>query len=121
MLSASFFFAFVPLLGLGDLYFFIAITVLSGLSLGADMALPASMQADIAHKSAGSLFGFFAMLTKLSLAFGVGLSFGILGLVNFDAKAPSEESLIVLSLLYGLVPVVLKVLAIFILNKYQEN
>lgn len=121
ILSASFFFAFVPFLGFGDLYYFIAITLFSGLSLGADMALPASMQADIAKKSAGSLFGFFAMLTKLSLAFGVGLSFGVLGLVDFDAKAPSESSLLTLSLLYGLVPVALKLLAIFTLNKYEEK
>ena len=121
MASASFFFAFVPFLGQGDLYLFTAITLFSGLSLGADMALPASMQADIAHKSAGSLFGFFAMLTKLSLAFGVGLSFGVLGFFDFNAQAPSETSLVVLSLLYGLSPVVLKLSAIIILNKYQEK
>jgi glycoside/pentoside/hexuronide:cation symporter, GPH family len=121
MLSASLFFAFVPFLGLGDLYFFTAITILSGLSLGADMALPASMQADIAKNSSGSIFGFFAMLTKLSLAFGVGLSFGVLGLVEFDASNPSEYSLVTLSLLYGLVPVLLKILAILTLNKFQEQ
>ena len=121
MLSASFFFAFVPFLGSGDLYLFTAITLLSGLSLGADMALPASMQADIANKSAGSLFGFFAMLTKLSLAFGVGLSFGVLGLVDFNAKVHNENTLLTLSLLYGFAPVVLKLMAIFILNKYEEK
>ena len=46
MALASFVFMFVPLLGAGDLLWFGIITFISGLSLGADMALPSSMQAD---------------------------------------------------------------------------
>lgn len=128
MSSASFFFFFVIFLGEGDIVYFSIITIFSGMSLGADIALPASIQADIAQKStqkygeiSGTLFGFFAMLTKLSLAFAVGITFTILGLFNFSADAPTPESLLVLSLLYGVLPVILKVTAIFILNKYQEN
>ncbi|MFT7004659.1 MAG: GPH family glycoside/pentoside/hexuronide:cation symporter [Sulfurimonas sp.] len=123
--SASFFFAFVPFLSQGDLLLFSLITLFSGFSLGADMALPASIQADVAQgaseESGGTLFGFFAMLVKLSLAFGVGLTFSLLGLVHFNAKAPTPESLFVLSLLYGLAPVVLKLSAIFVLCKYNEK
>jgi Na+/melibiose symporter-like transporter len=123
--SASFFFAFVGFLSQGDLFLFTLITIFSGLSLAADMALPASMQADVAQnasaESGGILFGFFAMLVKLSLAFGVGLTFSVLGLVAFDAKAPTQDSLFVLSLLYGFAPVILKLGAIFILSKYQEK
>jgi len=128
MASAAFFFSFVPFLGEGDLVAFTLISLLSGLSLGADMALPASMQADIAQKSSqnnaqlgGTLFGFFAMLVKLSLAFAVGVSFALLGLFDFNPKEPSPESLFVLSLLYGLLPVVLKIAAIFIVSKYEEK
>lgn len=128
MLSAAFFFAFVPFLGEGDLFAFTLITLLSGLSLGADMALPASMQADVVQNSSkgqtqlgGALFGFFAMLTKLSLAFGVGVSFAVLGLFNFDSQSPSSESLFVLSLLYGVLPLLLKLTAIGFLVKYEEK
>lgn len=128
MLSAAFFFAFVPFLGEGDLLAFTLITLLSGLSLGADMALPASMQADIAQNSSkneselgGALFGFFAILTKLSLAFGVGVSFGVLSLFDFAPNTASQESLFVLSLLYGLLPLLLKVTAIISLWKYEEK
>lgn len=128
MASAAFFFSFVPFLHTGDLRAFTLVTIFSGLSLGADMALPASMQADIAQKSSqsnaqlgGTLFGFFAMLTKLSLAFAVGVSFALLGLFDFNPKEPSTESLFVLSLLYGLLPVVLKIAAIFIVSKYEEK
>jgi len=61
------------------------------------------------------------MLTKLSLAFGVGVSFGILGLFNFSADNPNQTSLFVLSFLYGALPVVLKLLSIAVLRKYQEK
>ena len=128
MISAMFFFAFIPFLQEGELLFFALITLFSGMSLGADMALPTSMQADIAQNSFGSsqemggtLFGFFAMLVKLSLAFGVGVSFALLGLAGFDAAAPTQQSLFVLTLLYGALPVLLKLVAYFFLDAYEEN
>lgn len=127
MLNAIIFFSFVPFLGEGDLVYFMIITIFSGMSLGADMALPASIQADIAQDTqeastelSGTLFGFFAMLTKLALALGVGVSFSILGFFDFTVVNPSEQSLVVLSLLYGLLPVLLKLIAIFLLSKYKE-
>lgn len=128
MASASFFFSFVPFLSFGDLNYFFIVTVFTGLSLGADMALPASMQADIAQSSSqnsrefgATLFGFFAMITKLSLAFGVGVSFAVLGLFDFTPINPNETSLFVLSLLYGAFPVTLKLCAIAILSGYKEK
>ena len=47
MLWACVMFAWVPFLGQGDALAFAAICVLSGASLGADLAIPASMQADV--------------------------------------------------------------------------
>ena len=127
MFSAIFFFSFVPFLGEGDFLAFVFITLFSGMSLGADMALPASMQADVAQNAkeaprelGGTLFGFFAMLVKLSLAFGVGVSFSVLGFFDFSPAAPNAESLLALSLLYGALPVVLKLAALFVLNKHKE-
>ncbi|CAA6816427.1 MAG: MFS transporter, partial [uncultured Sulfurovum sp.] len=121
----SLFFAFVPFLGTGDFNAFLFITIFTGFSLGADMALPASIQADVAQEAkkevSGTLFGFFAMLTKLALALGVGVSFGILGLFDFSTENPTADSLIVLALLYALLPIVLKVVAIFLLSKYKET
>ncbi len=128
IINAILFFSFVPFLGEGDFIYFLLITIFSGMSLGADMALPASMQADLAQNSksaprelGGTLFGFFAMLVKLSLAFGVGVSFAILGVFDFEPSAPNETSLFVLSLLYGALPVFLKLLAISVLLRYKEN
>lgn len=126
--SASFFFFFVLFLGKGDIVYFSIITIFTGMSLGADIALPASIQTDIAQRAtkkygeiSGTLFGFFAMLTKLSLAFGVGVSFVLLGLVDFSAQAPTQKALFVLTLLYGALPLLLKLSAMVVLRKYQEK
>lgn len=127
MMLASSAFIFVPFLDSNDFLFFAIITFISGLSLGADMALPASIQTDIVQKIqtqkssyAGVLFGIWAMLTKFSFAFAVGLGFVILGAVGFDAKSPSPLALTTLSLLYGGMPVVLKVLSFLTMRSYRD-
>jgi Na+/melibiose symporter-like transporter len=127
MLLASFAFVFVPFLGSGDLVFFALITFVSGLSLGADMALPSSIQADVVQKIqtqkttyAGMLFGIWAMLTKFSLALAIGLGFVILGLVEFKADAPTPLALTTLSLLYGGTPVFFKMLSFWMMKDYDE-
>jgi len=128
MLLASTAFAFVPFLGAGDLLWFGLITFVSGLSLGADMALPSSMQADVVQKVqsqksayAGLLFGIWAMLTKFALALAVGLGFVILGAVGFVPQAPTPLALITLSLLYGAAPVLFKMLAFWLMKEYREE
>ena len=127
ILLASSAFIFVPFLEAGDLTAFIIISVVSGLSLGADMALPTAIQSDLVQQSkkyesniAGLLFGIWTMITKLSLAFALALSFIILGAFNFEASNPNQDSLVILSILYGLVPVFLKLLSIFFINKYTD-
>ncbi len=127
MTLASVAFSFVLLLGPGDELYFMFITLVSGFSLGADMALPAGIQADIAQKIetngkrlTGVLFGFWAMLTKLSLALAVGISFGLLGLSGFEPESPSSSSLIMLSILYGMAPVIFKILAIYFISRYDD-
>jgi Na+/melibiose symporter-like transporter len=124
---ASLAFSFVPFLESGDGFYFVMITLVSGFSLGADMALPAAIQADIAQRLEGAgqrltgvLFGFWAMLTKLSLAFAVGISFGLLGLSGFEPELPTSSSLSLLSLLYGMAPVLFKGAAIFFISKYDD-
>ncbi|MAD43276.1 MAG: MFS transporter [Arcobacter sp.] len=124
---ASSAFAFVPFLQSGDLNAFIIISLISGLSLGADMAIPTSIQGDLVQRSknyesniSGLLFGIWTMITKLSLAFAVALSFIILGFFDFKASTPTSNSLLVLSFLYGFFPVVLKLFAVFFIKKYSD-
>ncbi len=127
MLLASIAFSFVLILESGDLMLFALISFVSGLSLGADMALPSSIQADVVQNVenvntsyAGILFGIWAMLTKFSLALSVGIGFVILGMVGFEPNAPTTIALSTLSILYGGVPIIFKMLAFWIMRGYDE-
>lgn len=127
MVLVSLAFVFVPFLGSGDLVLFGLITFVSGLSLGADMALPSSIQADVVQKVqteenayAGILFGLWAMLTKFALALAVGIGFVLLGVVGFEPEAPTSLALATLSLLYGGAPVLFKMLAFWLMKDYRE-
>ncbi len=127
MALASLAFSFVPLLGDGDLMWFILIVVVSGFSLGADLVLSSSLQADLAQRFtlmgkplSGVLFGLWGMGTKLSLALGVGIAFGVLGLFDFTPHQPTPQSLDALIVLYGLAPVVLKIMSMMVLWRYKE-
>jgi GPH family glycoside/pentoside/hexuronide:cation symporter len=128
MLLASSVFIFVPFLESGDIILFSIISFVSGLSLGADMALPSSIQADVVQQQedkkstyAGLLFGLWAMITKFALALAVGLGFTILGLAGFDPNAPTSFSLTTLSLLYGGLPVLLKLTALLVMEHYEKK
>lgn len=121
MLWACLIFMWVPFLGWGDVPAFLTITILSGIGLGADMVLPASMQADVVDadtiesgaQRTGLYFAMWGVATKLSLAGAVGIAFPLLGYIGFDAQAANndERSLLGLALLYSIVPVVLKILS----------
>jgi Na+/melibiose symporter-like transporter len=110
MLIACGVFVLVPLLGAGDWRLFLAICVVSGAGLGADLALPPAMQADVVDLDelntgfprAGIFFAAWSMAQKLGNALAVGL-----GLPLLDALGPAS-----LPYLYALVPVALKLVAI---------
>lgn len=129
IILASSAFVFVPFLSSGDLVLFSIISFISGLSLGADLAFPASIQADIAQEVktnlkediSGLLFGIWSMITKLSLALSVMIAFGLLGLIGFDENNPSSLSLYTISFLYGLLPVILKLVSLYFIKNYKDN
>lgn len=106
----------VPFLSAGDVNWFIGICIISGFALGADVALPASIQADIAQQlenqgnaQTGLLFGLWSLLTKLALALGVGIAFPLLELSGFEQTASSPDGLLTLALLYAALPILLKI------------
>ncbi len=118
MLWASAAFAGVPLLDSDDVFWFVIISGLSGLALGADLALPASIQADVidldrlqsGRRQTGLFFALWSMATKLSLALAVGIAFLLLDLIGFDAAGDnSRGALFGLAALYGLLPVAIKI------------
>jgi GPH family glycoside/pentoside/hexuronide:cation symporter len=117
MLWACAAFVWVPLLGPGDLLPFAVISLFSGLSLGADLALPASIQADVVdldrvetgRQRTGLFFAIWSMSTKLALALAVGLAFPILDMAGFTPGGDNDPvALGTLAVLYGLAPVLIK-------------
>jgi len=117
MLLASVSFIGVFFLDAGDANGFMLVSVLTGLSLGVDVAMPASIQADLtqevkSNQTSGLLFGLWGMLTKLALALAVGLAFPLLEWSqNMDLSTPT------LLFLYAGLPIILKLSAWSLLRK----
>ncbi len=115
--------AFLPvlLLGPGDVWLFGAVCLASGAGLGADLALPPAMQADVVEldeansgeQRAGLFFAAWTMAQKAGTALAAGVGLGVLGLVGFQAGGEHDAvQLDTLIVLYCLVPVLLKLGAV---------
>ncbi len=105
-------------IGAGDTTIFLIICVLTGLTLGADLALPASIQADVVdvdrdmtgENRTGLFFAMWSMVTKLSLALSAGIFLPLLALTGFNEV--SGDNAYALPYFYAFVPVILKIIAI---------
>ncbi len=128
MLWATAVFLFVPFLGPGDQWWFLLICVFTGVGLGADLVLPASMQADVVdldtlrsgRQRTGVYFAIWGMATKLALALAVGIAFPLLGLAGFNAEGAGngEAGLFALAALYSLLPAAFKIAAVVLFWRY---
>ncbi len=121
-------FAFTPfVVGEGDLIPFLIISILSGIGVGADMVLPAAIQADVVdadtqasgEQRTGLFFALWGIATKVALALSA-IAFPVLHAAGFDATAidaasgrtaNGSEALFVLTMLYAALPVAVKLLA----------
>ena len=122
MIIACAAFAFAPALPTGAFNAFALICIVTGLAVGADLALPGSIQADVididtaasGEQRSGSYIAFWGLATKLALALAVGIAFPLLSLAGFDpgSGVRSPLGLTVLALLYAALPVGLKLIAI---------
>lgn len=117
--------AFVPAtwLGPGDLHAFMLVCVLTGFALGADLALPHAMQAEVCdwdrfrhrRQRRGLLFACWNAANKLALALAALIGFGLLNLAQWLLP---EQSSLALALLYAGVPCVMKLIAVVRLRRY---
>lgn len=119
MVLAILAFGFAITLGAGDTWAFAVICVVSGAALGADLtilpAIFASRMAKIAPGAAGG-FGLWSFVSKLSLAFAAIALLPALEMAGFRAGTDNSDSALwALSLAYGMVPCILKLLAIGLL------
>jgi Na+/melibiose symporter-like transporter len=111
-------------LGPGDGVAYAIICIVSGLALGADLALPPSMLADIigrgaAPNRAGAYFGLWTLATKLNLALAAGIGLPLLGWLGYAPGTREPQALAALALVYAAVPCALKVGAIVALLRFD--
>ena len=114
-------FAGASLLGSGDLLPFAIICLASGLTLGADLTLPAAIAADIGERQrqAGACFGVWNFVAKLNLALAAGLSLPLLGLLGYVPG--SSSGLPALIFAYALLPLAFKALAGWLLWRWRHT
>jgi len=114
-------------LGPGDASIYGVLVFLSGIGLGATLALPSSIQADVidydelltGERREGRYIGLWSVAKKLAAAVGVGAGLSILGLAGYvpNAQQP-EEVRLALRVLYALVPSVCNLAALAIALAY---
>ncbi|WP_375280651.1 MFS transporter [Pseudooctadecabacter sp.] len=106
-------------LGAGDTIPFAVICVLSGATIGADLTLlPALFAKRMSHiaPNGGQGFGLWSLVSKFTLAFAAVLLLPLLEGAGFEAGTQNPaEALTMLTVLYALVPSVLKCVAIALL------
>lgn len=121
MLLAMFAFAGAGLLGPGDLWPFALICLASGLALGADLALPAAIAADLGKRQgrAGACFGVWNFVAKLNLALAAGLALPLLDLLGY--RPGGDQGLSALTFAYALLPLGFKLLAAGLLWRWRAS
>ena len=130
MMLACAAFVWVPVLSvlhLDAVVAFAAVCVLTGAALGADLALPPALQADVVDydtlrtgkRRAGLFFAVWNLATKVALALAVGMAFPALDAVGFDSgSANGTGTLFALAVIYAWVPCVFKLSAIAIVWRH---
>ena len=112
-------FLWAATLGAGALLPFALICIASGAALGADNTLlPAIFARRLSHLAGteAAAFGLWAFVSKLSLALAAAVLLPLLGAVGFTPGATnSAAALAMLSLLYAIIPCILKVFALGLL------
>ena len=113
-------FVWAYFLGAGDVTAFAAICLLSGLAFGADLALPASLLADLIDgdetggRPDGAYAGLWHLLEKLALALAAGLALPLLQWLGY-AQGVAAQAGSALSVVYALLPCMIKLAAALLL------
>ena len=106
------------MVGPGDFPLFLAISVVTGIGLGADYGLPPSILADVINSKeggdtqgkTGTYFGLWALSTKLATAIGAALSLPVVAWLGFNPEK-NQYSTSALIIVYIGLPVAIKIIA----------
>ena len=129
MVFAILVFSPAPFLPVGSTLGFGVICFLSGLAVGADLALPPAIQADVidvdtaisGEQRSGTYFAVWSLVTKLALALAVGLAFPLLGYFGFDPSpgaTSTASGIALLGFVYGWGPILFKLPAILLMRDF---
>ncbi len=113
-------FAGAGLLGPGQLWPFALICLASGLALGADLALPAAIAADLGERQgqAGACFGVWNFVAKLNLALAAGLALPLLAALGYVPGSGQGQA--ALTVAYAVFPLACKALAASLLWRWRH-
>lgn len=120
-------FCWAAFLQQGDLIAYALVCGLSGLALGADLALPPAIladhiEADSRQGEASRLFSIMAFASKSALALATGLALPLLGLAGYEPNGTMTADLsLMLSFTYAGIPCLLKLVALGGLIRFEKD
>lgn len=124
---ACLFFLWTPMLDADRVFWFYVIVVATGFTTGADLALPAAINADVIEWDAletgytrpGLFFALWGTATKLSYALAVGIAFPLLEFSGFSAGEVNDvEAIGALAFLYGAPCILFKLSSLWCMRGY---
>jgi Na+/melibiose symporter-like transporter len=120
MLLAIMAFAGAASLGAGDWPLFALVCVGSGLAMGADLTIPASLVADLGEGKGrtASYFGIWNLIAKFNLALAAGVALPLLGWFDYAPGQGGNPQVLVMT--YVLLPLSLKLCAMVLLWRWRE-
>ena len=105
----------------GSLLGFACVCIVSGIALGADLALPPALLAAVigvagedGHRE-GTYFGIWSWTTKMNLALAAGISLPLLEYLGYSPGSTTPSSSSALVIAYVWLPCLLKCIAMFLL------
>ncbi len=110
-------FVWATTLGAGDGLAFVLVCAATGVSLGADLALPGALLAGVIQRAShsgrleGAYFGWWNFATKLNLALAAGIALPLLAFFGYAPGSRDAAALGALTLAYCALPCALKALA----------
>ena len=116
--------------GAGDTWAYGLICGLSGVALGADLALPPSLLADLLARPAapgapratsGAAFGWWNFVTKANLALAAGLALPLLAVFGYSPGSRAVGAVAALAWVYALAPLALKLAAMALLWAWRRH
>jgi glycoside/pentoside/hexuronide:cation symporter, GPH family len=120
-------FIWAATLGRGDFAPYLLVCALSGVALGADLAVPPALLAGLVQRngdhgrSEGGYFGWWNFATKLNLALAAGLALPALELMGYQQGVRTAQGLQALTLVYCALPCALKCIAACALYMWSKR